>query len=263
MMKKWKRTLAIVLISACLVGGTAWADSQTSPEVEAVKEAFIGSQDIMYKNGRFESDTGKTDTLTEDEIQAYINEYNAQIDRYYAESNGCRQMYKEINEQLFREVCAEEVYYKVDGGALDCTFRNVSISENGQTATVKAVCTTWGNWVEENENGQLEVTAPIGRDTITATMIKENGLWKLRKIDDIYVEFASDVINQLEEQKDSLSTASIYSSEQTEQMEAIDEYVEQTCLTEYETFDEALAVAENLDPDEINPFKLLLSRTEN
>ena len=43
----------------------------------------------------------------------------------------------------------------------------------------------------------------------------------------------------------------------------IDEYVEQTCLTEYNTFDEALAVAESLDPDEINPFQLLLSRFEN
>ena len=262
-MKKWKRALAIVLVSACLVGGTAWADSQTSPEAEAVKEAFIGSQDISYQIGYFESENGKTDILTEEQIQPYIDDFNRKMDQYYAESNICRQTYKETNEKILREIGKNKVEYLVNAGVRDCTFRNVSISENGQTATVKAVCTSWGNWVEENENGQLEVTAPIGRDTITATMVKEDGLWKLKQIDDMYAEFASDVIYQLEEQNDSASTASMHSSEQAEQMEAIDEYVEQTCLTEYDTFDEALAVAESLDPDEINPFQLLLSRFEN
>ena len=255
MTKKWKRTAAIMLISACLAGGTAWADSQTSPEAEAVKEAFIGSQDIMYKKGLFQSDTGKTDTLTEEEVQSYIDEYNAQIDRYYAEGNICRQTYKETNEHLFREVCANEVYYKVDAGVLDCTFQNVSISEDGQEATVKAVYTSWGNWVEENEDGQLRVTAPIGEDTITATMVKEDGLWKLGKIDEMHAEFAADAIYELEEQNGGISAMAVDADTQ-EKVDAIEEYQEKTYFTQYESFDEALAVAKSIDPTEVNPFVL-------
>lgn len=150
-MKKWKRALAISLISACLVGGTAWADSQTSPEVEAVKEAFIGSQDISYQIGYFESENGKTDMLTEEHIQAYIDDFNTKMDQYYAESNVCRQTYKETNEKILREIGKNRVCYVADAGVLDYTFRNVNISEDGQTATVKAVCQVWGNWVEQNE----------------------------------------------------------------------------------------------------------------
>lgn len=263
MMKKWKRALAISLISACLVGGTAWADSQTSPEVEAVKEAFIGSQDISYQIGYFESENGKTDMLTEEHIQAYIDDFNTKMDQYYAESNVCRQTYKETNEKILCEIGKNRVCYVADAGVLDYTFRNVNISEDGQTATVKAVCQVWGNWVEQNENDKLEVTAPINQNTITATMVKEDGLWKLQNIDEMNVEFAGDAINELEEQREETVAISAYSDDQVKQMETIDEYVEQTCLTEYETFDEALAVAESLNPDEINPFKLLLSRIEN
>lgn len=109
----------------------------------------------------------------------------------------------------------------------------------------------------------IEVTAPINQNTITATMVKEDGLWKLQNIDEMNVEFAGDAINELEEQREETVAISAYSDDQVKQMETIDEYVEQTCLTEYETFDEALAVAESLNPDEINPFKLLLSRIEN
>ena len=67
-MKKWKRALAISLISACLVGGTAWADSQTSPEVEAVKEAFIGSQDISYQITHFASQQNLYDIYPDTDI---------------------------------------------------------------------------------------------------------------------------------------------------------------------------------------------------
>ena len=221
-MKQWKRALAVSLVSACLIGGTAWADTQTSPEAEAVKEAFIGSQEISYQIGQFESENGKTDLLTEQQLQAYIDAFDAKMDQYYAESNVCRQTYKETNEKILREIGKREVSYLAEGGVLDCTFSNVSISEDGQTATVKAVCRVWGNWIETNDNGKLEISAPINQNTMTATMVKEDGLWKLQHIDEMQVEFAA---------------------------HATDELGDQAGLTEYETFDEALAAANSLNPD--------------
>lgn len=256
-MKRYRKAvLAGIVIGACMIGGSAWADFQTTPEEESVKEAFIGSQNISDHIGQFKSENGKTDGLSEEQIQGYIDSFNAQVDRYYTQDNVCRETYKETNEQILREVAKNKVCYKVDGGVLDCTFHKVSISEDGQTAMVKATYLAWGNWVEENENHEIEVTAPVNQVDISATMLKEDDVWKLKKIDEMNVSFAEDVIYELEEDQETASTASAYSEEQKQQMDSIDEYIEQTYLTEYKTFDEALAVAESLNPNEINPFEL-------
>lgn len=93
----------------------------------------------MAQIGAFESSNGKTDLLSEEEIQADLAAFDAQMDRYYAKDNGCRQSYKDINKQLLCETAKDEVYYLADGGMLDCTFQYVKISEDGQTASVKAI----------------------------------------------------------------------------------------------------------------------------
>ena len=182
-MKRWMRALTMTAISMCIVGGTAWADAQPNAEQQKIENAFIESQNVSYQIGYFESENGKTDGLTEQQIASYLSDFNEKIDRYYAKTNACGQDYKEINEKILREVAKNKINYVVQSGVLDCTFRSVSISEDEKTAVVKAVCKVWGDWVEENESGNIEVIAPIGRNTITATMVKEDGLWKLERID--------------------------------------------------------------------------------
>lgn len=248
----FKRMLFAAAVAICVLGLVGWT-AEENVEIQAVKEAFIGAQDISYRIGCFESENGKTDYLSEEAIQTYIDSFNMQIDQYYSNANVCRQTYKEINEQLLREICRGKVYYSVDGGVLECVFDDVNIGEDGDVATVKAVCTVWGNWVEENDSGALNVVAPIGRDTITATMVKEDGKWKLEKINEMYSELGADVINELETQQQYASEIKTYTKEQ---LNLIDEYVEKTYFTEYTTFEEALNAAKSLNPDEINPFAL-------
>ncbi|MGM9630794.1 hypothetical protein [Butyricicoccus sp.] len=233
-MKNKKRI--IVAAGICLLAGLAW--TQFGPEARAVKQAFFDSQELMFQTP-FQSENGKTDMLTEEEIQTYLDDYSAQIDQCYAKENPCREMYKGDNEHLLRVVCKEKVQYQADGGLYDCRFSGIWIHPDGQTATVHAVSTEWGKWVEQKEDDGFEVTAPTGRDTITATMVKEGGAWKLKNIDDMYVEFGADIVSDLE-------ASGSLSSE-------LEDWLEKTSQP-YETFDEALAAADSLNPEEINPF---------
>ena len=252
----FKFGIAAVVLTACIAGSTMWANADS--EDEAIKEAFIGSQNISQQIGHFESDNGKTDQLSEEQIQRYIDDFNAEMDKYYSADNVCRQTYKEINEQRLRKDAKDTVLYKVDGGVLDCTCRHIKLSADGTSATMDVVLVDWGNWVEQNEEGQIEVTAPIEQDTMSVTMVKEDGQWKLQSIDDMIAFFGTDAMTDLQaaEQKASEKGKSIFNEEQKKQMQVFEEYKQKTLFAEYDSFSEALQVAESIDPHEINPFPL-------
>ena len=253
----FKFGVAAVALTACIAGSTLWANAYS--EDEAIKEAFIGSQNISQQIGHFESDNGKTDQLSDEQIQEYIDDFNAKMDKYYSSDNICRQTYKEINEQRLRKDAKDTVMYKVDGGVLDCTCSNIKLSADGTSATMDVMLVEWGNWVEQNEEGQMEVTAPTGQNTMSVTMVKEDGQWKLQAIHDMTAYFGADAISDLQEaeqKSDAKGRAVAYSAEQQEQMRVFDEYEQKTLGTEYDSFSEALKAAESIDPNEINPFPL-------
>ena len=252
----FKFGIAAVALTACIAGSTMWANADS--EDEAIKEAFIGSQNIAQQIGHFESDNGKTDQLSEEQIQGYIDDFNAEMDKYYSSDNGCRQLYKETNEQYLRKNAKDKIMYTVDGGVLDCTCSNIKLSADATSATMDVVCVSWGNWVEQNEYGQIEVTAPTGQDTMSVTMVKEDGQWKLKSIDDMVAWFGADAITDLQkaQQKASEQGKSIFNEEQQKQMQVFEEYEQKTLFTEYDSFSEALQAAESIDPHEINPFPL-------
>ena len=154
----FKFGIAAVALIACIAGSTLWKNAHS--EDEAIKEAFIGSQNITQQIGHFESDNGKTDQLSEEQIQRYIDDFNAEMDKYYSADNVCRQTYKEINEQRLRKDAKDTVLYKVDGGVLDCECRHMRLSADGTYATMDVVCVSWGNWVEQNAYGQIEDKTP-------------------------------------------------------------------------------------------------------
>ena len=255
----FKFGIAAVALATCVAGGTLWANADS--EDEAIEEAFIGSQNVSQQIGHFESDNGKTDQLSEEQIQGYIDDFNAKMDKYYSSDNVCREMYKEINEQYLRKDAKDTIAYTVDGGVVDCTYSNIKVSADGTSATMDVILIGWENLVEENEEGQIEVTAPIEQDSMNVTMVKEDGQWKLQAVNDMTAFFGTDAISDLQEaeQKASAkgrSAASVYSAEQQEQMQAFDAYEQKTLFTEYDSFSEALQAAESIDPNEINPFPL-------
>ena len=253
----FKFGIAAVALTACIAGSTLWKNAHS--EDEAIKEAFIGSQNISQRIGYFESDNGKTDQLSEEQIQGYIDDFNAEMDKYYSADNICRQTYKETNEQYLRKNAKDTIMYTVDGGVLDCTCRHIKLSADGTSATMDVVLVDWGNWVEQNEEGQIEVTAPIEQDSMNVTMVKEDGQWKLQAVNDMTAFFGTDAISDLQETEQKASAkgrAVAYSAEQQEQMRVFDEYEQKTLGTEYDSFSEALKAAESIDPNEINPFPL-------
>ena len=253
----FKFGIAAVALTACVAGSTLRANADS--EDEAIKEAFIGSQNTFQQIGHFESDNGKTDQLSEEQIQGYIDRFNTGVDSYYSLDNPSRENYKELNERVLRECAKDVVDCKVDGGVLSCTAENIRLSEDRKSATMHVVFVEWGNWVEQNEKGQIEVTAPMGQDTMSVTMVKEDGQWKLQAINDMTAFFGTDAISDLQEaeqKSDAKGRAVAYSAEQQEQMRVFDEYEQKTLGTEYDSFSEALQAAESIDPHEINPFPL-------
>mgnify|MGYP004535513351 FL=1 len=252
----FKFGIAAIALTACIAGSTLWANAHS--EDEAIKEAFIGSQNISQQIGHFESDNGKTDQLSEEQIQGYIDDFNAGMDKYYSADNVCRQTYKEINEQRLRKDAKDTVMYKVDGGVLDCTCSHIKLSADGTSATMHVEYVEWGNWVEQNEEGQIKVIAPTGQTSTDVTMVKEDGQWKLQSMGQESLLSGSDAISDLQaaEQKASEKGKSIFNEEQQKQMQVFDEYEQKTLFTEYDSFSEALQAAESIDPNEINPFPL-------
>ena len=256
MKTSFKFGIAAVALTACIAGSTLWANADS--EDEAIKEAFIGSQNAFHQIGHFESDNGKTDQLSEEQIQRYIDDFNAGMDKYYSSGNVCRQTYKEINEQYLRKDAKDTILYAVDGGVLDCTCKNIKLSADGTSATMDVILIDWENSVERNEYGQIEVTAPIEQDTMSVTMVKEDGQWKLQAVNDMIAFFGTDAMTDLQkaQQKASEKGKSIFNEEQQKQMRVFDEYEQKTLGTEYDSFSEALKAAESIDPNEINPFPL-------
>lgn len=255
----FKFGIAAVALTACIAGSTMWANADS--EDEAIKEAFIGSQNMFQQIGHFESDNGKTDQLSDEQIQGYIDRFNTGVDTYYSLDNPSRENYKELNERVLRECAKNAVDCKVDGGILSCTAENIKLNEDRTSAAMHVVFVEWGNWVEQNEEGQIEVTAPTGEISADVTMVKEDGQWKLRSMEQADLSFGLDAISDLQEaeQKASAkgrSAASVYSAEQQEQMQAFDAYEQKTLFTEYDSFSEALKAAESIDPYEVNPFPL-------
>lgn len=254
----FKFGIAAVALTACIAGSTLWANADS--EDEAIKEAFISSQNMFQQIGHFESDNGKTDQLSEEQIQSYIDRFNTGVDSYYSLDNPSRENYKELNERVLRECAKDVVDYKVDGGVLSCTAENIKLNEDRTSATMHVVFVEWGNWVEENEDGQIEVSAPTGQLSANVTMVKEDGKWKLRSMEQADLLFGADAISDLQEAEQKTdakgrSAVSVYSAEQQEQMQAFNEYQQKT-YTEYDNFSEALKAAESIDPNEINPFPL-------
>ena len=252
MKTSFKFGIAAVALTACIAGSTLWANADS--EDEAIKEAFIGSQNMFQQIGHFESDNGKTDQLSDEQIQGYIDRFNTGVDSYYSLDNPSRENYKELNERVLRECAKDVVDCKVDGGVLSCTAENIKLNEDRTSATMHVVFVEWGNWVEENEEGQIEVTAPTGQISADVTMVKEDGQWKLRSMEQADLFFGSDAISDLQEASE--KGKSIFNEEQQKQMRVFDEYEQKTLGTEYDSFSEALQAAESIDPHEINPFPL-------
>ena len=132
--------------------------------------------------GCYPSETGSPADLTERERTELQTAYASRVERYYTEENPCRERYIARNED-FLTACDSDVEYSESVGVADCRFDRVRLSADRMTAVVQAQTLVWDKRISGNSEQGFSVELPVNRDTVTATMKKENGEWKLDSID--------------------------------------------------------------------------------
>lgn len=177
----WLR-LGGVLAAAAVCTGSAAVVSDRAQEAKNVQTAFLGAMETQMQIGCYPSETGAPADLTERERTELQTAYASRVERYYTEENPCRERYIALNED-FLTACDSDVEYSESGGVADCRFDRVKLSADRMTAVVQAQALVWDKRISGNPEQGFSVELPVNRDTVTATMKKENGEWKLDSID--------------------------------------------------------------------------------
>ena len=177
----WFRLGGVLAAAAVCTGGAAVV-SDRAQEAKNVQRAFLGAMETQIQIGCYPSETGSPADLTERERTELQTAYASRVERYYTEENPCRKRYIALNED-FLTACDSDVEYSESCGAADCRFDSVRLSADRMTAVVQARIIVWDKRISGNPEQGFSVELPVDRDTITATMKKENGVWKLDSID--------------------------------------------------------------------------------
>ena len=177
----WLRLGGVLAAAAVCTGGASVAAGRAQ-EAKNVQTAFLGAMETQMQIGCYPSETGLPADLTERERTELQTAYASRVERYYTEENPCRERYIALNED-FLTACDSDVEYSESGGVADCRFDRVRLSADRMTAVVQAQTLVWDKRISGNPEQGFSVELPVNRDTVTATMKKENGEWKLDSID--------------------------------------------------------------------------------
>ena len=187
-MKRFTITaLVMVIVSVSLLFMLGAADNgaaaASGEEANSVYDAMIGAKNVQLALGAYVSEDGTTAQLTDVEIQAQLDAYNAEVDRYYALDNVCREEYKDWNETMLRESYVDETFYRLEGGVLDYQVHNLEFNSEKTEATLKLTATLYNKWISETEDGDYWIQCCAGNTEMTAVLVKEDGDWKLLRYD--------------------------------------------------------------------------------
>lgn len=177
----WLR-LGGVLAAAAVCTGDAAVAADRAQEAKNVQTAFLGAMETQIQIGCYPSETDSPADLTERERTELQTAYTSRVERYYTEGNPCRERYVARNED-FLTASDPDVEYSESGGVADCRFDSVKLSADRMTAVVQAQTLVWDKRISGNPEQGFSVELPVNRDTVTATMKKENSAWKLGSID--------------------------------------------------------------------------------
>lgn len=188
--KVWVTVLAVVLaviVGACTMTGA-------NPKA-AIQEAIVGAEeaDRLMWYGYYPSGELTTANLTDEEIAARITDIDQILHRYYSSDariftgvsgdEGANPALKDYEYHL-RNIWTEpgNLDYWVDGGVLSCKLSRLQV--DGDTAQAKVELVTYFNAIRMNEDGKYVLDCGGGmQEDLTAYMKKENGSWKLHDMD--------------------------------------------------------------------------------
>ena len=218
-------------------------------QVQDIQTSFIGAIETQMELGCFTSDSGRATDLNENDRLELQKEYEEKVNRYYSTDNVCRERYIDLN-KTYLDDSQTDVIYTVTSGILDYRFHSVQISADELTATVDATYVVYDKRICSNESQQFEIAVPINQDTVSATMIRENNIWKLQSIDSLDTIFADDAVSVIKENN---VLPSVDVTTFTQDIDAFDAI----CEKNYPTFQSALNAINGIDEHEINPFNML------
>lgn len=168
----WFRLGGVLAAAAVCTGGAAVV-SDRAQEAKNVQTAFLGAMETQMQIGCYPSETGSPADLTERERTELQTAYTSRVEQYYTEENPCRKRYIALNEDFLTAYDSDVEY----------SFDSVRLYADRMTAVVQAQTVVWDKRISGNPEQGFSVELPVNRDTITATMKKENGVWKLDSID--------------------------------------------------------------------------------
>lgn len=246
-MKHLKLTsgVAMILVSIIIIlmsgASSASVAADISTETMAVCESVIGAENATLSMGAYQADDCNTSQLDEESLAAQIAQYNAQIEQYFSLENPCRDQYKVQNEYLLRDVFSEDKTYLVDGGVLDYMVSEITFDETNTVSIINMSLTCYNKWVDVGENGMFEITCCANSVDLSAQMVKEDGVWKLKE----HIRYS---MTDSWVPEDSMTNNEAYSSQQMEKVQAAE-----LAATEYSDFEQALAAAKEIHVEEICP----------
>ena len=245
---------AAVLVITTVLVFTAVTSEQHCKEEPAIKEALIGAETTGLYLGKFESEDGTTASLSDAQINEIMEKYDKSIDRYFSEDYSVNSYYKWLNKYYLTDVFknTDKIDYLVKSEVPQCDINELTLSEDGNTAKVKAYIMGYNIWVEHTSDQEgYSVTTPWGIEQGIYTLVKENGQWKLKSSDSDYVD--TKIFNQ----NDNLISSDLVKSVNTDASASAAEISKEIksrnsiIQTSYPDFKSALAAAESINIDVI------------
>ena len=177
----WRRILALAAAVAMMVCVLVISASRTASdqEIDQIRAALIGAQEVQVQMGMFSSEDGTTSSLTEAELETLATNFDQKVDQYYAQDTYSNEFYKWLNRDCLFRSHQTVVDNCIAGGVTQCDITNLSLSNYGTEATVSATVTIWNKWVTMEEDGSYSISNPINQDFLEVKMVKEDGTWKL------------------------------------------------------------------------------------
>lgn len=172
--------LISIFIILCTAAASADTAAASDAELEAMKAALVGAEEVALDMGTYTADQCSTSLLSEEEIAAQIVEYNMRVAQYLTSDNPCYESYQLQNEFLLREAYVTEVTYQVDGAVMDCMIQSITLNETGDYAVIGAVLVAYNKWVDAIGNGNYEITCCANKLHIIADLEKIDGDWKVQ-----------------------------------------------------------------------------------
>ena len=249
--RNWKAGISLaaaITIVICVLATSAFRTA-SDQEIDQIREALIGSQEIVVQMGMFSSGDGTTATLSQEMLESTAENFDQRVDQYYSQGTYANTFYKWLNRDCLFRSHQTTVDNCIAGGVSRCDITNVSLSDNGTEATVSATIVSWNKWVTQEEDVKYTISNPINQDMLEVVMVKEQGTWKWKEDISLlkgmtgYDPSSSPSSSQVQ----SIQQAS--TSKNAEKVQIMSKIKENKAILakKYDTFQEAKAAVEGID----------------